>query len=98
MYEKTAGVMGSVWPEICSYATDVQLLLPSADVVCVAPHAMDLEQQLLTVASGNFPCKHPLHTPAPIQPPPPPLHQPPCTSSLTEAYLMRSCLRATIRR
>jgi hypothetical protein len=44
--------MGSVWPEICSYATDIQLLLPSADVLCIAPHLMDLEQQLLVVASG----------------------------------------------
>jgi hypothetical protein len=53
LYQKTQGVMGSVWPEICSYATDIQLLLPSADVLCIAPHLMDLEQQLLTVASGE---------------------------------------------
>jgi hypothetical protein len=52
LYQKTAGVMGSVWPEVCAYAADVQLLLPSAEVLCIAPHAMDLEQQLLMVASG----------------------------------------------
>ncbi len=44
--------MGSVWPEVCAYTIDVQLLLPSAQVICIAPHLMDLEQQLLLVASG----------------------------------------------
>jgi hypothetical protein len=53
LYQKSRGVMGSVWPEVCSYATDIKLLLPSADVLCIAPHLMDLEQQLLAVASGN---------------------------------------------
>ncbi len=52
-YQKTPGVMGSVWPEVCSYAADVQLLLPSADVLCCAPHLMDLDQQLIMVASGK---------------------------------------------
>ncbi len=53
LYQKTAGVMGSVWPEVCSYAADVLLLLPSADVLCCAPHLMDLEQQLLMVQAGK---------------------------------------------
>ena len=41
-----------MWREVCAYAADVQLLLPSAEVLCIAPHVMDLEQQLLMVASG----------------------------------------------
>jgi hypothetical protein len=45
--------MGSVWPEVCVYLADVQRLLPSAHVLCCAPHLMDLEQQLLMVASGK---------------------------------------------
>lgn len=53
LYQKTRGVMGSVWPEVCVYAADVQRLLPSAHVLCCAPHLMDLEQQLLMVASGK---------------------------------------------
>jgi hypothetical protein len=56
LYKKTPGVMGSVWPEICSFAADVQLLLPSADVLCASPHMMDLDQQLLLVASGASSC------------------------------------------
>jgi hypothetical protein len=100
LYQKTQGVMGSVWPEICAYARDIKRLLPSADVLCVAPHRMDLGQQLLTAAAGTAIAAATLTfsflTPF-RRPPLPPLHQRPYTSCRTAACRMRSCSLGTMQ-